>query len=95
MSVKNARGPSKPTFEAKQLPVSGAVHLFARAAKGRASYDWQCSKGEERWLFGPRTVRADVKLDGLARGAVYLFRYRTVTKEGVSDWSQIVSLLVV
>jgi hypothetical protein len=71
------------------------VHLFARAAKGRASYDWQCSKGEERWLFGPRTVRADVKLYGLVRGAVYVFRYRTVTKEGVSDWSQIVSLLVV
>ena len=95
MSVKNTRGPSKPTFEAKQLPVSGAVHLFARAAKGRASYDWQYSKGEEPWLFGPRTVRADVKLHGLARGAVYFFRYRTVTKEGVSDWSEVVSLLVV
>jgi len=27
MSVKNERGPSKATFEAKQLPVSGAVHL--------------------------------------------------------------------
>ena len=92
MSVKNARGPSKPTFEAKQLPVSGAVHLFARAANGRASYD--CSKGEDQRLFVPRTVRADVTLCGLVRGAVYLFRYRTVTNEGVSDWSQVVSLLV-
>jgi hypothetical protein len=95
MSVKNTRRPSKPTFEAKQLPVSGAVHLFARAANGRASYDWQYSKGEDLWLFGPRTVRADVTLDGLVRGAVYFFRVRIVTKEGVSDWSPVVSLLVV
>jgi hypothetical protein len=36
-----------------------------------------------------------VTLFGLARGAVYFFRYRTVTKEGVSDWSQVVSVLVV
>jgi hypothetical protein len=95
MSVKDARGPSKPTFEAKQLPVSGKVHLFARAEKRRASYDWQYSKGEDAWLSGPRTVRADVTLEGLVRGAVYFFRYRTVTKEGVSDWRQSVSLLVV
>jgi hypothetical protein len=95
MSVKNTRRPSKPTFEAKQLPVSGAVHLFARAANGRASYDWQYSKGEDLWLFGPRTVRADVTLCGLARGAVYFFGYRTGTKEGVSYWRQVVSRLVV
>ena len=95
LSVKNARGPSKPPFEVKQLPLSGAVHVCARAAKGRASYDWQYSKDQQQWLFGPRTVRADVKLYGLVRGTVYFFRYRTVTKEGVSDWSQVVSLLVV
>jgi hypothetical protein len=95
MRVKNARGPSKPTFEAKQLPVSGAVHLFARAAKSRASYEWQYSTDEEHWLSGAPTVRADATLHGLAYGTVYFFRYRTVTKEGVSDWSQIVSRLVV
>jgi hypothetical protein len=95
LSVKNARGPSKAWFEVKQLPLSGAVHVWARAEKGRASYDWQYSKDQQQWLFGPRTVRADVKLYGLVRGTVYFFRYRTVTREGVSDWSQVVSLLVV
>jgi hypothetical protein len=95
MSVENAQGPSKPTFEAKQLPVLGAVHLLARAAKRRASYDRQCSKGEEHWLLRPRTVQADVKLHALVRGAVYFLRYRTVTKAGVSERSQVVSLLVV
>jgi len=96
MSVKNTRGPSKPQFEAKQLTVSGEVHLFARAAKGHASYDWQYRKrkGEGPWLFGRRTVQADVKLYGLERGAYYDFRYRMVTKEGVSAWSQVIRLLV-
>ena len=95
MTVKNARGPSKPPFEAKQLPVSGAVHLFARAAKGRASYDWHYAKGDDRWLFGPPTVRSDATLHGLVPGAVDSFRVPTVTREGVSDWSRVVSLLVV
>jgi hypothetical protein len=31
-------------------------------------------------------------LHGLAHGAGYFFRYRTVTKDGVSDWSQVVSV---
>ena len=94
MSVKNARGPSKPPFEAKKLPVSGAVHLFARAARGRASYDWQYGTDQDNWLLAAPTVRADAKLYGLAHGALYFFRYRTVTKEGISGWSQVVSLRV-
>jgi hypothetical protein len=68
--------------------------LFARVAKGRASYDWQYSKGEDPWPFGPRTVRGGATLDGLVRAAVFFSRVRTVTKEGVSEWSQVVSLLV-
>jgi hypothetical protein len=95
MRVKNTRGPSKPGFEAKLLPVSGSVHLFARAPRSRASYDWQYSTDQERWLFGEPTVRADATLTGLTRGVRYFFRYRTVTKEGVSGWSQMVSQLMV
>jgi hypothetical protein len=94
MSVKHARGPSKPAFEAENLPVSGSVHLIVRAVKGRASYDCQYSTDEADWLFGAPTVRADATLHGLAYGTVYFFRHRTVTKEGVSGWSQVVSLLV-
>jgi hypothetical protein len=66
----------------------------ALAEKGRASYDGQCSKGVDPWLFGPHTVRPDVTLYVLVRGAVYFFRVRTVTKEGVSDGSEVVCLLV-
>ena len=74
-------------------PRLGAVHVFARG-EGRASYDWRYSTDAQHCLFGPRTLRADVRLDGLVWAALYSFQYRAVTKEGVSDWSQVVSMCV-
>jgi hypothetical protein len=70
------------------------VHLFARAAKGRLSYEWRYSTDAQGWLFGPPTVRADARLDGLVPSAMYSFQVRAVTKEGVSGWSQVVSMRV-
>jgi hypothetical protein len=84
----------KPPFEAKHGRVSGTVHLVARAAKTRASYDWQQSSDDVVWIDLPRTVRADAHVSGLVAGLRYWFRYRTVTREGVSDWSEVVSLFV-
>jgi hypothetical protein len=95
MSVKNARGPSKAGFEAKQGPVSGAVRLFARAERTRASYEWQYSLDQRTWLSSPATVRADTTIRGFIPGTRVFFRYRTMTKAGESDWSDVVSLFVV
>jgi hypothetical protein len=94
MSVKNARGPSKAGFEAKQGPVSGAVLLSARAERTRASYEWQYSLDQQTWLSAPPTVRADTSIRGFLPATRVFFRYRTVTKAGVSDWSDVVSLWV-
>ena len=94
MSVKNASGPSKPDFEVKLGKVSGTVHLFARAAKTRASYEWQYRTPETPWTSAEPTVRADAVLSGLTPGVSYSFRYRAVTKAGVGDWSQVVSVMV-
>jgi len=94
MSVKRSSAPSKPDFAAKQGPVSGTVRLVARAAPTRASYDWQRSTDGTAWVDLARTVRADTELSGLAAGTRYLFRYRTLTRDGVGDWSRVVSLLV-
>jgi hypothetical protein len=88
MSVKDARGPSKPDFVVKEGPVSGSVHLYARAATTRASYHWQYSPDGEPWLSAPETMRADAVLEGLAAGTSYGFRYRVVTREGISGWSE-------
>jgi len=65
----------------KQVAPSGTVGH----GDAWASYDRQYSKGEDGWLFRPRIARAEGAIHGLVRGAVHSFRYRTVTKEGVSD----------
>jgi hypothetical protein len=94
MHVRGSPTHGKPPFEAKEGRVSGTVHLVARAAKGRASYDWQWSDDDTLWVDLPRSMRADATVSDLVAGRRYGFRYRTVTKEGVSDWSQVVTLLV-
>ena len=73
---------------------SGAALLVARAATTRASYDWQWSTDGTLWVDLERSVRADAALTGLTPGRRYYLRYRTLTKDGVADWSQVVSLLV-
>jgi hypothetical protein len=94
MSVKRSSGHGKPEFEAKLGRVSGSVHLVARAAKTRASYDWAYSLDGATWMLRPSTVRADAVIPNLAPRTRYFFRFRRVTKDGVGDWSQIVSILV-
>jgi hypothetical protein len=94
MSVKMSSGHGKPDFEAKLGKVSGSVHLFARAANTRASYDWAYSLDGVTWILRPSTVRADTVIPNLAPRTRYFFRHRCVTKDGVGDWSQVVSILV-
>jgi hypothetical protein len=93
MSVKDVAGPSKATFVVTRGRVPSSAHAYARAAKSRASYDWLYSTDGERWLSLPTTVRADAELEELAPGTVYLFRVRWTTKEGVSDWNEVVTYL--
>jgi hypothetical protein len=94
MSVKNVAGPKKAPFVVKQGPVTGSAHAYARAARTRASYEWQCSLGGVGWVDIAPTVKADAEFRGLAAGRRYFFRYRCVSKAGVSDWSDVVCLIV-
>jgi hypothetical protein len=95
MSVKNAKGPSKLPFDVAQGPVSGSLSVRARAAKTRVSYDWQYSLDGESWIEFRRTVGAHAELTGLVAGTRVFVRYRTVSRHGVSDWSEVLSFLVV
>jgi hypothetical protein len=94
MSVKRSSGHGKPDFEVKLGPVPGSVHLYARAPKTRAAYDWAYSIDGLTWIRVDTTVNADTIIPNLALRTRYFFRYRIVTKEGVGDWSQPVSILV-
>jgi hypothetical protein len=94
MSVRRSSGHAKPAFAAKEGPTSGAVRLVAKAPPTRASHDWQQSTGGVTWVDLARTVQADTEIAGLAAGTRDWFGCRTLTKERVCDWSEVLSLLV-
>jgi hypothetical protein len=88
MNVKDARGPSKGAMVVKRGRTPDAAHVYAKAAKTRASYEWQRSDDGERWVSFAITHQADAATDGLVAGTLYWFRLRTSTKDGVSDWTE-------
>jgi len=94
MSLKRPTGRPRPVFVAKEGLVSGTVRLVAKAPPTRASHDWQRSLDGTAWIDLERTIQARTELSGLVPGTWYLFRHRALTREGVGDWSQVVSLLV-
>jgi hypothetical protein len=94
MNVKNATGPLKGGFTVKQGRVSGGARMIAKAERTRASYEWQYSLDGKTWVSVETTVKAHQDVTELVPGRVSFFRYRSVTKAGVGDWSQVVSLLV-
>ena len=95
MSLKDARGPSPADFAVKQGRISGSVVLVVRAITRKASYDWQYSTDEETWTSAETTFQAKTTLVGLAAGTRYFFRFRARTREGLRDWSRVISLIVV
>ena len=94
MGERRARASQVPDPEAKDGPTSGTARLVAKAPKMRASYDWQLSIDGIVWVYLARTMRADADVTGLVAGTRYFFRVRTLTHDGIGEWSQVVSLLV-
>jgi hypothetical protein len=95
LGVRKAASGTKAAFAATAGPVSGAMHLVAKAVAHRASYDWQWSSdGGKTWTSVPSTLQARTTITGLPVATTCSFRFRTVTKTGESDWSQPVALVV-
>jgi hypothetical protein len=95
MTMRKVTVHAKAPFVAKPGPVSGSVHLVARAASRRASYEWQWSgDGGKSWTSGATTLQAKTTLTGLPVATSCQFRHRAVTKTGEGDWSQVVVLIV-
>jgi hypothetical protein len=83
-------------FHAKPGAVSGSVKIVAPAAARRASYEWQyCTDGGKTWVAMPSTLQSKTQLLGMTPATTVMFRFRAVTKQGESDWSQAISMLVV
>jgi len=95
MSVKKIPIHQKQVFAAEAGTVSGSVKLVAQVAGRRASYEWESSlDGGKTWVSAPPTLQTKTTMAGLTVGTSYMFRYRSVTKTGASDWSQPISMLV-
>lgn len=75
--------------------VSGTVKVVAKAVKGGLSHEWQFSTdGAKTWSAAPPTSKASTIIPGLQPGVLHAFRQRVITKNGPSDWSQPISVLV-
>jgi hypothetical protein len=86
---------NKPPFVVRLGALSGTARLVAKAAGGRAAYDWEYSvDGGKTWSAATTTLQATTVIAGLPVAAMVVFRFRSVIKGGAGDWSQPVSLLV-
>ena len=94
-TVRKATPRVKQDLTLKPGKVSGVINAAAKAAVGRASYDWEYSTDGTTWTALPTTLQAKTVLTGQKAGSTVYVRHRVVTKAGVGDWGQAVSMLVV
>ncbi len=95
MTVRKTPAHIKAPFAVKPGAVSGSVDLAVKAAATRASYEWEWSgDGGRTWTPVLPTLKAKTTITALPVATTCQFRYRFVTKAGVSDWSQVITLVV-
>jgi hypothetical protein len=98
MTVRKPAPHPKSDLVAKHTAssVSGTVHLVARATKGAKAYNWQYSiDGGKTWTSVPPTTKASTSIANLPLGTSVSFRHNVLTKAGLSDWGQPISVVVV
>jgi hypothetical protein len=95
MSTKQSAGPRKQLFAVKQLAKSGSVRLEVRDPGIESSFDWQWSTDGVHWVDAGETTYTYLVIKNLTPGTEYFFRHRTLTRDGLSDWSDPIKLRVV
>jgi hypothetical protein len=95
MSVRKPRQTTpKQDLALKHGAVSGIVEVFAKAQGPRTSYEWQSSTDGKTWTALPTTIQAKTSITGLTPGTTIYVRHAVVTKTGVGDFGQVVSMMV-
>jgi hypothetical protein len=94
MKLRTFTAHVKAAFSVVQGSVSGSVVCDVKAPGIPATYYWSFSVNEKDWISAPDSMTAKITIAGLTPGQTYYFRYRTLTRKGMSDLSQIVSFLV-
>jgi hypothetical protein len=93
MEARLRTGRIKPPVGARDGKVPGQVVLDAKALKAPVAYRWQMSTDQASWTDLPETFRAATMVAGLTPATTYYFRLRTMTREGLSEWSPVVSII--
>lgn len=95
MLVRKVTKANKAPLAAKHGAVSGSVLLVALAVLHAKAYYWAWSLDQKSWTSAADTTKAKTTIAGLVPGTLVHFRCRALaTKTGTTDWSQIVSLIV-
>lgn len=94
MSIRKSTTRNKQDIAVKSGVVSGSVHVVAKAAASRASYNWQYSTNLKTWTNLPTTLQARTTVSNLAPGTTVYFRSSAVTKAGAADWTEPTSIIV-
>ncbi len=95
MNVKRVTARRKRVFAVAQGDITGSVTLTAPAAKGHASYEWEVSTdGGKTWQMLPPSLWSKTVVTGLQAGVEHAFRTRTVIKGGATNWSAVITRIV-
>jgi hypothetical protein len=95
ISLRKVHSRKKAELAARYDAALALVFLIGMAVKkGPAYYEWQWSADQVNWNSLPTTFDAKTSVPGLTPMATYFFRFRSITKKGTGEWSQIVSLFV-
>jgi hypothetical protein len=94
MSVKKVTKRPIQELSVKNTDVSGKVTIAAKAVARPAVYTFEYSTDQTSWIALPNIMKSRTEVSGLTSACYYYFRFRTFTREGEQDYSQVVSLLV-
>jgi hypothetical protein len=81
-------------FAVKQGGVSGEAVARAKSRGHGTTYWFASSSDGKSYVVAPPVRKATFVFTGLPAAATSWFRFQTLTKTGLSDWSQAISLLV-
>jgi hypothetical protein len=81
-------------FSAIHGAVSGSAELEGPRVSDRKAMLWQWSMDQKIWNDVPPTLKASTTVSSLTPGTLYYFRFRALTKDGLDDWSEVVSLMM-
>lgn len=96
----------QPTYKPKAILImvdgthSGSVIFKGKAIPRAGAYLYQMAKGaipltEDGWILCGVSTRAEFELSGLDVMCVYYFRIAAITPEGLTDYSEPVSKIVI